>query len=63
MYNVYVLRFGCCEDNSTAATGPEGQGCQECEKSEFGCCLDGFTPATGENYTGCPEGTILLLIN
>lgn len=43
--------FGCCEDNETAASGPNGEGCHpkvepvvNCTESKFGCCDDGVTP-------------------
>lgn len=38
--------FGCCYDNETDASGPNGEGCP-CSISEFGCCPDGLT--TGIN--------------
>lgn len=34
--------FGCCYDNETDATGPNGEGCP-CSISRFGCCTDGVT--------------------
>ncbi|XP_035896391.1 papilin isoform X2 [Anopheles stephensi] len=44
---------GCCPDNTTAAAGPDGQGCEPCGKEPFGCCPDGKTPAHGYNGEGC----------
>lgn len=37
--------FGCCYDNETDATGPNGEGCP-CSISRFGCCPDGVTTGT-----------------
>uniref|UniRef100_A0A182PGJ0 Papilin n=1 Tax=Anopheles epiroticus TaxID=199890 RepID=A0A182PGJ0_9DIPT len=44
---------GCCPDNTTAASGPDGQGCEPCQREPFGCCPDGKTPAHGYNGEGC----------
>uniref|UniRef100_A0A182RZ90 Papilin n=1 Tax=Anopheles funestus TaxID=62324 RepID=A0A182RZ90_ANOFN len=44
---------GCCPDNTTAATGPDGMGCEPCSKEPFGCCADGKTPAHGYSGEGC----------
>ncbi|KRY54793.1 Papilin, partial [Trichinella britovi] len=45
--------FGCCPDNSTAASGPFLEGCSNCSLSEFGCCPDNYTTADGANFEGC----------
>ncbi|XP_055618805.1 papilin isoform X1 [Toxorhynchites rutilus septentrionalis] len=45
--------FGCCGDNVTAASGPNGEGCEACATEPFGCCPDGKTPAHGPNREGC----------
>lgn len=55
------LRFGCCLDGATAASGTELDGCPECEASDvcdcnvtkFGCCPDGRQPAFGPDKQGC----------
>ncbi|KAJ8713836.1 hypothetical protein PYW08_007456 [Mythimna loreyi] len=47
-------QFGCCADNETEASGPDGQGCP-CNTTEFGCCPDGVTPASGLNNIGCSD--------
>nr|XP_049463319.1 papilin isoform X5 [Anopheles coluzzii] len=44
---------GCCPDNATAASGPDGQGCEPCSREPFGCCPDGKTPAHGHSGEGC----------
>ncbi|XP_050665928.1 papilin-like [Leptidea sinapis] len=44
--------YGCCLDNITEASGPNGQGCP-CSISEFGCCPDNVTAAIGPNLKGC----------
>uniref|UniRef100_A0A182JSY1 Papilin n=1 Tax=Anopheles christyi TaxID=43041 RepID=A0A182JSY1_9DIPT len=44
---------GCCPDNTTAASGPDGQGCEACSREPFGCCPDGKTPAHGHSGEGC----------
>ncbi|XP_063221793.1 papilin isoform X2 [Bacillus rossius redtenbacheri] len=49
--------FGCCLDNSTAATGPFGKGCPHpttCAETQHGCCPDGVSPAEGPDDLGCP---------
>lgn len=51
-------RFGCCSDGETAASGPDGQGCDEnksCENGPFGCCPDKRTFAQGPHKQGCFE--------
>ncbi|XP_055351869.1 papilin-like isoform X2 [Paramacrobiotus metropolitanus] len=55
-------QFGCCSDNTTAASGAnqEGQlrgrrgglGSGMCEGSEFGCCPDGKMQARGPDHAG-----------
>ncbi|KAJ8724113.1 hypothetical protein PYW07_008093 [Mythimna separata] len=47
------FQFGCCADNETEASGPEGQGCP-CNTTEFGCCPDGVNPISGPDNEGCP---------
>lgn len=47
------MLYGCCPDEVTPATGPDGQGCN-CESSSYGCCPDMVTAARGPNYFGCP---------
>lgn len=57
-------RYGCCPDGMTAATGPNNEGCFECEGSgecdtcddtKYGCCADGIRAATGPDQMGCEE--------
>ena len=51
-------RFGCCSDGETAASGPEGDGCdenRECGAGPFGCCPDGVTFSQGPKNQGCFE--------
>ncbi|XP_055351849.1 LOW QUALITY PROTEIN: papilin-like [Paramacrobiotus metropolitanus] len=56
-------QFGCCSDNTTAASGANQEGCEdavegsaaECEGSEFGCCPDGKVPARGPDHAGCKQ--------
>ncbi|XP_076032052.1 proteoglycan-like sulfated glycoprotein papilin isoform X2 [Oratosquilla oratoria] len=43
--------FGCCNDQYTAAHGPNFEGC--CLSSAFGCCPDHLTEARGPNFEGC----------
>lgn len=50
--------YGCCPDNTTAATGPFDEGCpipKTCEETKHGCCEDGLSPAQGPNNKGCPK--------
>lgn len=50
--------FGCCPDNTTAATGPFDEGCavpETCKETKYGCCEDGVSAATGKKYKGCPD--------
>lgn len=50
--------YGCCPDNSTAATGPFDEGCpipKTCDETKHGCCEDGVSPAKGPNNKGCPK--------
>lgn len=50
--------YGCCPDNSTAATGPFDEGCpipETCKDTKFGCCPDEVTPAKGTKNRGCPK--------
>ncbi|XP_052743989.1 papilin isoform X2 [Bicyclus anynana] len=47
-----TTEFGCCYDNETDASGPNGEGCP-CSITEFGCCPDGITTANGVNLEGC----------
>lgn len=50
--------YGCCPDNTTAATGPFDEGCpipKTCEETKFGCCEDGLSPAQGPKNKGCPK--------
>ena len=52
------VRFGCCSDGETAASGPEGGGCdanRECGAGSFGCCPDGVTFSQGPKNQGCFE--------
>ncbi|KAF9413440.1 hypothetical protein HW555_008332, partial [Spodoptera exigua] len=42
---------GCCEDNKTAAHGPNYEGC--CLLQTFGCCPDNRKPAEGPHFEGC----------
>ena len=52
------LRFGCCSDGETPASGPEGDGCdenRECGAGPFGCCPDGVTLSQGPKNQGCFE--------
>lgn len=51
-------KFGCCPDNSTAATGPFDEGCalpETCKDTKYGCCEDGVSAAKGKKFKGCPE--------
>lgn len=51
-------KFGCCPDNSTAASGPFDEGCdvpETCKETKYGCCEDGVSAAKGKNYKECPE--------
>jgi hypothetical protein len=59
-------KYGCCDDDLTAAGGPNKEGCPEivnCELSKYGCCPDGFTATGGKRPNGekegCPEETEL----
>lgn len=42
--------FGCCDDSSTAAHGPNKEGC--CLYTQYGCCPDNITPANGTSLQG-----------
>ena len=42
--------FGCCNDNYTAAHGPDMEGC--CLVSPYGCCPNYITEAWGPNNQG-----------
>ncbi|KAJ6638506.1 Papilin, partial [Pseudolycoriella hygida] len=51
-------KFGCCSDNTTAATGPFDEGCpvpETCADTKYGCCPDGLSPAEGKDNKGCPQ--------
>ncbi|XP_037294252.1 papilin-like isoform X4 [Manduca sexta] len=50
--NCTTSEFGCCFDQETPATGPQGEGCP-CNSTEFGCCPDGVSPARGNDFEGC----------
>lgn len=43
-------QFGCCDDNTTAAHGPNKEGC--CLYSQYGCCPDNIVPANGPSLQG-----------
>lgn len=43
-------QFGCCDDNTTAAHGPNKEGC--CLYTQYGCCPDNILPANGSNLQG-----------
>lgn len=43
-------QFGCCDDNVTAAHGPNKEGC--CLYSQYGCCPDNIIPANGTSLQG-----------
>lgn len=43
-------QFGCCDDNKTAAHGPNKEGC--CLYSQYGCCPDNIVPANGPSLQG-----------
>jgi len=43
-------QFGCCDDNITAAHGPNKEGC--CLSSQYGCCPDNIVPANGPSLQG-----------
>ncbi|XP_059058317.1 papilin-like [Achroia grisella] len=45
-------KHGCCYDNSTEASGPNGAGCP-CNITEFGCCSDGVTAANDAEKSNC----------
>ncbi|CRL07350.1 CLUMA_CG020329, isoform A [Clunio marinus] len=49
----FASEFGCCQDNSTEATGPNYGGCSSCINTQFGCCPDNETPAHGPLREGC----------
>lgn len=51
--------FGCCYDNETDATGPNGEGCP-CSISRFGCCPDGVTTGTYNKTFQNNQGNKLL---
>lgn len=42
--------YGCCDDNATAAHGPNKEGC--CLNTAYGCCPDNILPAQGANLEG-----------
>lgn len=42
--------FGCCNDNMTAAHGPNKEGC--CLNTAYGCCPDNILAASGPNLEG-----------
>ncbi|KAM3958095.1 LOW QUALITY PROTEIN: proteoglycan-like sulfated glycoprotein papilin [Aphomia sociella] len=50
--NCEKSKYGCCYDNSTAASRPDEAGCP-CNTTEFGCCSDGVTAAVNEDMTNC----------
>lgn len=43
-------QFGCCDDNTTAAHGPNKEGC--CLDTQYGCCPDNIVKAKGPNLQG-----------
>ena len=56
--SIWLIRFGCCSDGETPASGPDGEGCDEnklCENGPFGCCPDERTWAQGPKKQGCFE--------
>lgn len=51
------MRYGCCPDGVSPATGAKNKGCPDsrCNESLFGCCPDGVTTAEGNDYEGCKK--------
>ena len=58
LFDLPHRRFGCCSDGETAASGADGEGCDEnklCAVGPFGCCPDGRTWKQGPSNQGCFE--------
>ena len=50
-------QYGCCEDEFTAASGPNYEGCKPpivggCAGTRWGCCRDGKNSASGPDLIG-----------
>lgn len=60
-----IVRFGCCPNGITPATGPSFQGCYDCSEGSgecdsclettYGCCPDNVTAASGPDFAGCQD--------